>query len=136
LKPKGILYLQTWPLWNSSQGHHLFDIGLNPYAHIKFESEDTFFNHLEDHLSNIVFTDDMNQLASKDYESWKAAALDSYRSCNKITIKEIEYHLKKSNLELKLFQPYFDDVNFSILPHDSSWSDFAISGGRWILQKM
>lgn len=136
LKPNGILYLQTWPLWNSSQGHHLFDIGLNPYAHIQFVNEKTLFNHLEDHMLKVSFTDNMNVLAINDYESWKTAAIESYRSCNRISVNEIEYYLKKSKLELKLFKPYFDDVNFAFLPKGSSWSDFAISGGRWILQKI
>lgn len=131
LKPNGILYLQTWPLWNSSQGHHVFDVGLNAFEHIEFPSDVKFFT-----LLNRIRDEKVGgHQAEIDFNNWKNAAMDSFSSCNRITIDEIQTCIENYPLKLLFFKPYFDDANFSLVPSGKSWKDFAISGGRWILQR-
>ena len=131
LKPNGILYLQTWPLWNSSQGHHVFDVGLNAFEHIEFSSDEKFFTHLNSIKDKKV----SEPQVEIDFNNWKNVAIDSYNSCNRITIDEIQTCIENHPFKLLFLKPYFEDVNFSLVPSGGSWKDFAISGGRWILQR-
>jgi len=133
LKSSGLLYLQTWPLWNSSQGHHLFDVGLNAFEHIQYADESKLFTHLERLKANPAYG--WNNL-EMDFDNWKKAAKDSYNSCNRITIDEIQNCIEKHSLRLLFFKPYFEDANFNLIPFWNKWKDFSISGGRWILQKI
>jgi 2-polyprenyl-3-methyl-5-hydroxy-6-metoxy-1,4-benzoquinol methylase len=133
LKSNGLLYLQTWPLWNSSQGHHLFDVGLNAFEHIEFTDELKLFTHIERIKDNPAYGWSNLEI---DFDNWKKAAKDSYKSCNRITIDEIQSCIEKYSLRLLFFKPYFEDANFNLIPFGNKWKDFAISGGRWILQKI
>jgi len=105
LKKNGLFFLQTYPLWNSAWGHHLFE-WLPRYFHL---------NHtvleMVQHLSKIVnvpnpielkngtCTDDLSlilQDRNLSKTSWLNKCEELLASCNQITIQEIESMLENS----------------------------------------
>jgi hypothetical protein len=135
MSDKGIFYLQTWPLWNSSKGHHLFNINLEPFLHLTLPKSEDFFKHIDSNRSNIF----SNELSSThhytNYDDWRTTAEESYNSCNRLKIEEIQVALEAANFKINFFKPYFEDENFNSIPSGENWLNFAISGGRWILTK-
>jgi SAM-dependent methyltransferase len=83
-KPGALVVLQFDPLWHSSQGHHLWHLNLDPWAHLVLSAED-FHNeirargggdaeiHIYDHETNrqpfSIFQDLFEQEAKKYFSS-------------------------------------------------------------------
>jgi cyclopropane fatty-acyl-phospholipid synthase-like methyltransferase len=130
-----VFYLQTWPLWNSSKGHHLFNINVEPFLHITLPKADDFFKHIDSNRKEIFTNEKSLTSHNNNYEEWRIAALESYESCNRLKIEDIQFAIDKAKFKIIFFKPYFEDENFSSIPMGEKWSDFAISGGRWILTK-
>ena len=105
LKKHGVFFLQTYPLWNSGWGHHLFE-WLPRYFHLNHSIEE-----LLDHLSkmdkvpsplklkNGEETDTLNIILedrniSRGY--WFEMCSEVLRSCNQISIQDVQTMLEKS----------------------------------------
>jgi len=105
LKRNGLFFLQTYPLWNSAWGHHLFE-WLPRYFHLN-HSIPEIIQHLNEiinvpnpvKLKNGIFTVDLNLILQDRNTTktlWLRKCEEVLLSCNRITIQEIESKLIKS----------------------------------------
>ena len=105
LKTHGLFFLQTYPLWNSAWGHHLFE-WLPKYFHFDHSMEE-MLDHLTEmdkvpsplKLKNGEETDSLNSILedrniSKGF--WLEMCREVLQSCNQISIQNIQTILEKS----------------------------------------
>jgi SAM-dependent methyltransferase len=113
LKKHGLFFLQTYPLWNSAWGHHLFE-WLPRYFHLD-HSEEEIIDHLSKmekvpiplRLKNGEETDNLNSILqdkniSRDY--WFEMCKEVLESCNQISIQDIQIMLEKSGFVIAKVQ--------------------------------
>ena len=84
IKPRGLFFLQTTPLYYSAYGHHLVSANIGPYEHLILQ-DNILFKKLEE---NCQSTDYLNQLTRE------------YRSLNKITFPEIKNRFKSAGFNI------------------------------------
>jgi ubiquinone/menaquinone biosynthesis C-methylase UbiE len=84
LRPEGVVFLQIWPLWNSEHGSHLWTWFDQPFQHLML-NKDEVREHLEEKIPD---------------EDLASAMFDLYRSCNKISIDELQMAMIDAGLFL------------------------------------
>lgn len=105
LKKHGLFFLQTYPLWISAWGHHLFE-WLPRYFHLNHSMKE-MFDHLSKmekvpsplKLKNGEETDNLNSILQDkniDRDYWLKSCKEVLESCNQISIQEIQTMLERS----------------------------------------
>jgi len=105
LKNHGLFFLQTYPLWKSAWGHHLFE-WLPPYYHLNHSFKE-IFEHLEKmkevpiatELKNGELTRELKEILldrNMSQAEWLLLCKETLLSCNQITVQEILRMIEKS----------------------------------------
>ena len=101
------MFLQTYPIWESMWGHHLYE-WLPPYFHLQNNLKEImgYLSTLKETTSEISVgkfkkTNNVNEVLehrSMNRQNWLEYAEEILMSCNKATIQEIENALLQSGL--------------------------------------
>lgn len=105
LKKHGLFFLQTYPLWNSAWGHHLFE-WLPRYFHLDHSMKEmlAYLSKMEKvpsplKLKNGQETDNLNSILqdkSISRDNWFEMCKEVLESCNQISIQNIQAMMEKS----------------------------------------
>jgi len=82
LRPEGALFIQIWPLWNSEHGSHLWTWFDEPFQHLLTSPAE-----IRAHLAEVIPEEDL-----------ASAMFDLYRSCNHISIDELQMAIVDAGL--------------------------------------
>lgn len=82
LRPNGVLFIQIWPLWTSEHGSHLWTWFEEPFQHLVRSPAE-----IKAHLSAVIPEEDLAE-----------AMFDLYRSCNHISIDELQMAIVDAGL--------------------------------------
>ena len=144
LKPEGVAFFQTYPLWFSEHGHHL-STWLPPYWHLK-HSRDELIGYLKKFkvlprpidLPSIGLTDDVDKVLDDmkiTRDELTRLCLESYDSCNRLTLDQICNAIASSNLKIRRIQVMTNTVN---LPSDVQFAgitNLLVTGAKMIVMR-
>jgi hypothetical protein len=115
LKSGGILFLQTYPVWESMWGHHLFE-WLPPYFHLHNDIEQimTFLRNLQETHTEISIgksrksrnVDEILKSRLMNRNDLLRFAEKILKSCNKSSLEDIGNALTKSGLKISKVELY------------------------------
>jgi SAM-dependent methyltransferase len=126
LRNGGIFFLQTYPLWRSSWGHHLSE-WLPPFFHLQ-NSEAEVLEFLSNlvvlhkpiEISKGVFTSDLDEVLAIrkiNRREWIEQCADVLQSCNRINTLEIQKCLTNSGFVISKVKVISQTVH---IPHNST----------------
>jgi 2-polyprenyl-3-methyl-5-hydroxy-6-metoxy-1,4-benzoquinol methylase len=143
LKPNGKYFFQTYPLWDSRWGHHLFE-WVPEFFHIGKD-----FTEIHDYLTKLDSTPNPILLASGESstvldeilldrnltrEDWLKLCMESLKSCNQISLQQM-----LSDIELcgfKIAKLEFITSGFHLLPNMPCEIARGIEGVKLIANKL
>jgi len=135
LRSGGIFFLQTYPLWRSSWGHHLHE-WLPPFFHLQNSEAEVFeyllnlkILHKSIQISTGIHTSDLDEVLNSRQTNrvdWMEQCIDILRSCSRIDTLEIQKCLTNSGFIVSKVKVISGTVH---IPHNSTnFLESAIDG--------
>ncbi len=139
VKPFGHLFVQTWPLWYSEHGHHLWT-WIEPFDHLRYTRDQIIERTSELQAVQVPVTidgvtvdtvDEYLRATGMTRDEWLGIVKDVYDSCNQATLDDIQTAISNAGFQIAKIKLLTGALNIppdlGILP-----SHVAISGAEFL----
>ncbi len=144
LKSSGVFFLQTYPLWFSEHGHHL-STWIPPFWHLS-HSRDELISYLDSFavlprpidVSGYGLTDDVDIVMKNmgvDRRRLIELCLESYDSCNRLTLEQIANSIEASGLRIFRIEMLTNTVQIPSNLSHIGLNDLLTTGAKLLIVK-